>query len=224
MNELAFNHTIVLEPKDEQTGDYSYDIRNGSLRILFSKQYLGYNLSSEPRKDIATAVNNAGIASSSGSGSGPTIDFDARSSIRFEYEPQVGEVKEKIEKLLALPVLTLTPNFEHNFAALAKHAQAASSNDLIRDWQKRIGSVTLSYFEGLAGQLEHAGFGKDEMLQEGLQEAVEKNEIQLRVVDKLVKKKCHEVVIENGVLIIQTVPNYWNYNIPEVGEGIMDLL
>jgi len=223
LNELAFNHTILLEPTDENISSYSYDIYNGSLRILFAKQYLGYNLSS-PSEDIAKAVNNAGIASSSGSGSGPTLDFNAKSSIRSEYEPRVGEVKEKIEKLLALPVLTLTPNFEHNFAALAKHAQAGSSSDLVPDWQKRIGYLTLSYFEGLAHQLEYAGFGKDEMLQEGLQEAVEKNEIQLRIVDRLVKKRYHEVLIENGVLIVQTVPNYWGTNTSSVGQEVMDLL
>lgn len=73
-------------------------------------------------------------------------------------------MKEKIEKLLALPVLTLTPNFEHNFAALAKYVQAGGSSNLVRDWQKRFGYFTLSYFEGLAHQLEYAGFGKDDML------------------------------------------------------------
>ena len=174
--------------------------------------------------DIAKAVNDAGIAMSSTSGLGVPLDFDAKSSIQLEYEPEIGEVNANLEKLLALPVLTLTPSFEHKFSAASKHAQGAGSSDLQREWRKRIGSVTLAYFAGLAHQLEYAGFGKDDMLQEGLQDAVEKNEIQLRVVEKLVKKTCHEVVVENGVLVIQTVPKWWGTNVNDVGAGPADIL
>ena len=145
---------------------------------------------------------------SSASGSGVPLDFDAKSSIQLEYEPKIGGMKAKLKKLLTLPVLTLTPNFEHNIAAVSNHAQGAGSSDLQREWRKRVGSVTLAYFAGLAHQLEYAGFGKDDMLQEGLQDAVEKNEIQLRVVEKLVKKTYYEVVVEKGVLVIQTFPKW----------------
>ena len=223
LNQLAFNHTIVLEPtEDKKISTCSCDISNGSLRILFAKEYLSYN-TSQATQDLAKAVNDAGIANSSASGGIP-MDFDAKSGIRSEYEPKIGEVQAKLQKILALPVLTLTPNFEHNFAALAKYAKDGGPRDLPRDWQKAFARVTMLYFEGLAHQLEYAGFGKDEMLQEGLQEAVEKNEIQLRVVDKLVKKTYHEVVIENGILTIKTVPAWWATNTPQVGEDTMDLL
>ena len=223
MNQLAFNHTIVLEPtEDKKISTCGCDISNGSLRILFATKYLSYNIS-QATEDIAQAVNAAGIASSSASGGEP-MDFDAKSSIRSDYEPQIGEVQAKLQKILAMPVLTLTPNFEHNFAAVSKHAKAGGSSDLVREWQKRFGHFTLSYFDGLAHQLENAGFGKDEMLQEGLQEAVEKNEIQLRVVDKLAKKTYHDCSIENGVLVVQTVPRWWGTNTSQVGEDTMDLL
>ena len=225
MNKLASNHTIVLEPapEDKKISYCGCSIANGSLRILFAKEYLGTNIGNATQ-DLDKAVNEAGIASSSDSGSEASLDFNAKSSIRLEYEPKVGEVKTKLEKILALPVLTLTPNFEHNFAAVSKHVQAVGGRDLPREWQTHFGSFTMFYFEGLAHQLEYAGFGKDEMLQEGFQDAVENNEIQLRVVEKLIKKTYHEVLVENGVLIIQTVPKYWATNTNDVGEGIADIL
>ena len=161
---------------------------------------------------------------SSGSGSETPLDFDARSSIQLEYEPKIGEVKARLEKLLALPVLTLTPNFESNFAAITKHAQGGDASNLQREWRNRVGSVTLAYFEGLAHQLDYAGFGKDDMLQEGFQDAVEKNEIQLRVVGKMTRRTYNEVVVENGVLVIQTVPKWWATNVNDVGADMTDIL
>ena len=226
MNDLAFNHTIVLEPTDDKKIRYcSCDISNGSLRILFAKQYLSYNTNDAtlPEK-IAQAVNNAGIATSSGSGTGIPLDFDAKSSIRSEYESKIGDVKKKLEKVLGLPVLTLSPNFEHNFTVLSKHAQAGGSEDLQREWQKRFGMATLSYFEGLAHQLDCAGFVKDEMMQEGFHDAVEKNEIQLRVVDRMVKGTYNEVIIENGVLIMQTIAKKWATNTSQVGQEVLEIL
>lgn len=53
---------------------------------------------------------------------------------------------------------------------------------------------------------------------------MEKNEIQLRIVDKLIKKTYHEVLVENGVLILQTISKYWGTNTTSVGEEVINLL
>ena len=225
MNNIASNHTIVLEPTDDKKITWcACDITNGNFRILFAKDYLGTNVRSAT-SEIAQAVNEAGIAMSSASGSGMIpLDFDAKSSIQLQYAPKIEEVKARLQKLFAMPVLTLTPNFEHNFAAVSKHAQGDGASDLQREWQKQVGYVTAAYFEGLAHQVEYAGFGKDAMLQEGVQEAVEKNEIQVRVVDKLTRKTYNEVVIENGIMVIQMIPKWWATNANDVGSDLTDIL
>ena len=83
---------------------------------------------------------------------------------------------------------------------------------------------TLEYFKYLVDQLESQGFAKDEMLQEGYQEVVDKNEIGLRVVDKLQKGTYNECVFENGVLYMQTTPEYWTSNMRDAGAKIVDML
>ncbi len=65
------------------------------------------------------------------------------------------------------------------------------------------------------------------MLQEGFKEMVEKNEIGLRVVDKLGEKggrTFNESVIEGGVCYMQTTPQYWTTNVRDASKGIIDLL
>jgi hypothetical protein len=52
--------------------------------------------------------------------------------------------------------------------------------------------------------LENQKFGSDDLLQEGFQEAINKNEIALKIVDKLdCGGSYNEVVIKDGVLIVQ---------------------
>ena len=80
------------------------------------------------------------------------------------------------------------------------------------------------YFNAVYKAVDELGFGKDEMLQEGLQEAMEKNEIQLRVVEKLVKGYYNEIIFENGVLIVQTTPPMWTSNINDCAMKLVDLL
>lgn len=77
---------------------------------------------------------------------------------------------------------------------------AVAVRDLPRDWQMHMGAHALQYFEGVAKTSEALGFATDDMMQEAVAEAVEKNEIQIQVVDKLAKGTYHEVMIEDGVL------------------------
>ena len=93
-----------------------------------------------------------------------------------------------------------------------------------KDWRARIGEWTIRYFEACRDYLLEAGFDDDEMLREGFKDAVENNEIQLRVVDKLVKGTYNEVVIENGVLVIQTLPKWWATNHRDPIRSLVDML
>ncbi|KAI9816269.1 MAG: hypothetical protein M1827_001870 [Pycnora praestabilis] len=223
LNSVCSTHTITLEPATSSKISYAgCEISGGMLRLMFGKGYLGSNIT-EVCTELAGAVNAAG--KSFVPGGGAALDFDAKNSIRNDYEPAIGDVKARISTLLALPVVTLHPNFEQNFAKIAAYtASGQQSNMYPRDWQKRLGGHTLLYFEGLANQLERAGFKNDEMLQEGFKDVVERNEIGLRIVDRLVKGSYNECVIEGGVLYMQTTLPYWTSNIRDTGAQVLDLL
>ena len=165
-------------------------------------------------------------SASSGDGGGEiALDFDAKSSIREDWDPKVAELQARIQKLLALPVLTLTPNFDANFSAISAYDQSLKRADsFLYQWQRSFGMHTYLYFEGFADKLEYHGFGSDSMLQEGFQEGVEKNEIGLRVVPKLEKATYNECGVENGVCWMQTTPEYWNTNIADPANKLLDIL
>ncbi|CAD6586150.1 MAG: hypothetical protein ASARMPRED_002455 [Alectoria sarmentosa] len=223
LNTVASSHTMTLEQTTNPKISYSgCEISGGMLRLVFSGKYLGSNLSTVCA-ELATAVNNAGVSTNAGGGA--ALDFDAKSSIKKDYEPEIANVKAKIQSILGLPMLELHPNFERNFAAIAAYtASGKQATTYPREWKKRIGGNTLMYFQGLISSLEGQGFAKDDMLQEGYQETADKNEIGLRIVDKLQKGTYNECVFENGVMYIQTTPQYWTTNIRDAGNRIMDLL
>ena len=157
------------------------------------------------------------------------LDFNAQRSIRDDYDAKIEAVSDKIKEILALQVLTLVPNFETNFAAITaseiKAKKARGQGALWdREWQKHIGALTLQYFSEFADHLDNLGFGNDEMLQEGFKEGIEKNEIALRVVEKLERGTYNECAVEEGVVVLKTTPGYWGTNVGQAGEGLMDLL
>lgn len=214
---------MTLEQTKNPKISYSgCEVSGGLFRLAFTGEYLGTNLSSICN-ELATAVNEAGKSSSPDGGA--ALDFDAKSGIKKDYEPAIGNVKTKLQSVLGLPMLELHPNFERNFAAIAAYEVSGKKSTIFpREWQKRLGMSTLEYFKYLVDQLESQGFAKDEMLQEGYQEVVDKNEIGLRVVDKLQKGTYNECVFENGVLYMQTTPEYWTSNMRDAGAKIVDML
>lgn len=223
LNNLASKHTVTLDVTDNPAISYcGADIADGCLRILFKKDYLGTNIS-EAGRDLHLAVNDAGVTAV-GSSASTDLDFNAKQSIKLQFEPKIGEFESKSQKLMGMPSLKFSGNFAANFAKLAAHAAGGGKDDLPRDWQKRIGQDSLGYFEGFVWAVEYAGFGKDDMLQEGFQEGVPKGVVELRVVDKLEKGSYNEVVIDDGVLVIQTVPRYWNTNVGEPAKELTNLL
>ena len=228
LNQVASEHKITLDyttnPKISTCG---CEVSGGYLRLLFAKDRLGYNLP-YVCEELGRAVNDAGKALASAVGAdGIPLDFDAKQSIKKDWDPKAPQVESRLKDMLKTPVLTLTSNFESNFAALAAYSNSLSEVDRIkwkRDWQKYYGGGVLAYFDKLAHNMEYAGFAKDDMLQDGFKEAVENNEISFKVVQKLDKERWNETTIENGVLVIKTTPPGWTMNTGDIGNKVLDLL
>ncbi|KEF59413.1 uncharacterized protein A1O9_04257 [Exophiala aquamarina CBS 119918] len=214
LNNLVSEHRVEFVPQDETTFTYGgLQIKDGVLRLVFALGNLAVNVSDVSR-DFTDALKKAAA-----SGSGNAFNIVARNAVREDYDTNIEAIQEAIGKLVGVPDIKLNGNFEKNAAALAK-----AGDKVISDWDRGFGDGTYGYFEGLKGQLEYKGFKDDDMLQEGFQEGVSKNEIQLRVVDKLTKGSYHELFIEDGVLVIQTVPENWRTNVSYVGEDILEIL
>ncbi|KAF5020807.1 hypothetical protein F66182_7167 [Fusarium sp. NRRL 66182] len=77
--------------------------------------------------------------------------------------------------------------------------------------------------ETLVSQLENDKFDKDDMLQEGLLEAVDKHAVYVRVVDQT-SRSYNETVVEDGLLYLQTTPNDFGVNISQVASDLINIL
>ncbi|KAJ7782065.1 hypothetical protein DFH07DRAFT_765040 [Mycena maculata] len=130
------------------------EVRDGVYHILFRHDRLGYNQSwlTDTMLPAIEAAPHEGFS------------LSAKNSIENDYDSEIDELREEINKLVGTEV-TLDPNFEENYKALSGLKD--------KNWQQRFGQTVLKYFQGLKYQLERQGFAEDEMLQEGLQEIVE---------------------------------------------------
>ena len=93
------------------------------------------------------------------------LDFNAKRSIREDYDAKMEVVSDRIKKILALPVLTLVPNFSTNFATITASELAAKGHDgrsglWDHEWQKHIGVLTLQYFSEFADYLSMPDLGR----------------------------------------------------------------
>ena len=218
-----YKHELDLQYDDKKT--YSYTgptIIDGVLVILFSPEKLGTNTNDGLEKSALHKALNAAPPPPSANGAAPALSFAARTSIKREWDPKVEEMTGKFKEMLKTDI-KLEPNFESNFAMLKKNAKAAG---LREDWEARIGGFFMSYYDGLHYQMQWKQFGEDDMLQEGFQEAVTKNEIAIVVVDKLEtgKSNYNECLIKDGVLCLHTTPKTWDTNINDAGQYIIDML
>ena len=221
---MAASHIVTIAPTDDPKVEYTgCDISNGSLRLLFSKGNLGVNID-RPAEDVAGAINDAEVAlqKQTSTGAEATVGFHARNSIKADYDPHISQLRDNLQHTLALPVLDLEPNFAANYAKLA--AYTPTNYDFPRDWQRDFGKHCFEYFEAFAANVKELGFGTDDLLQEGFGEAVERNEIALRVVEKLERGEYNECVVEGGVLYVQTTPGNWRVNVYNVGRDLIELL
>ncbi|KAI0397975.1 hypothetical protein F5Y17DRAFT_256931 [Xylariaceae sp. FL0594] len=222
INTICHAHVMTLDVDEE--GRFSYcgaDVKDGKLRLVFNPERLGANISDAlSREVLAKALNEAPAPEGSAA---PPLSFAARSSIRKEYDPKIDAVRARVGEILAKPDIKLNPNFEANFAKLQAESKVKKT-DLRQDWESVLGSYTLLYFEGLVSQLQWQKFPDDDLLQEGLNEAVDKGEIVLRIVDNLKNGTYNEAVIEDGVLYLQTTPQKWGSNITDAAQNLVDML
>ncbi|KIX95290.1 uncharacterized protein Z520_08807 [Fonsecaea multimorphosa CBS 102226] len=237
LNTLCSKHQVELAPQthEDDTG-FTYGglqiSKDGALRLLFAEGNLGVNVSDVSRdfhEALKTATTTTTTTTTSSSSSSPSsggrsaFNITARQSVRESYDPEISATQRAIGSLVGAPDIRLVPNFEANAAVLAEAGTLGKVRD---DWDKILGAASLAYFEGLKYQLERAGFKDDDLLQEGWKEGVSKGEISLRVVDKLqsTKGQYHEVLLEHGVLVIQTTPEYLWTNTSDVGSEILEIL
>ncbi|KAJ6445393.1 ATP binding protein [Purpureocillium lavendulum] len=184
---------------------------DGKLVMLFREGNLGTNIDHAVAVDtLAQALNVATTAPSL------PMSFVARASIRADYDGDIDKVGERINAALGREV-ALEPNFEASFAKLT----AAG----VTDWQHNLGDFTKRYIEAFADWLASNKAAEDEMVREGVNEAVDKGKVAFRIVDEgSMKSSYNECVIEDGVLYLQTVPQYFGTNIHYVAEKLMDQL
>ncbi|KAK4156634.1 hypothetical protein C8A00DRAFT_12447 [Chaetomidium leptoderma] len=221
INTLCSEHVLTLDLEETSPPRFSYggcDVLDGKLRMLFVEANLGVNIDYCCQEDALTkALNTAPVVD------GAPMSFVVRMGIRTDYDAQIGEVRKQIAELLGKTqdAVTLNPNFEATYAALEAARPAAADRE---DWQRNLANFTFRYFDSLAYQMKYLKVGEDEMVQEGVLEAVSTNEYAFRIVDKLKYESYCECDIEDGVLYLQCTPDNFGTNIDYVASKLMDRL
>jgi hypothetical protein len=201
LNAIASKHVITMDVDDAKRFTYGgVDVHEGTLRVLFAPGNLGTNVDYACEKDtLMKALNEAPAAAE---GESNALSFAVRTGIRQDYDSKIEELRGKIAELVAEPNIKLNPNFEECFAKL-KEESKVKKTELRGDWESMMGRVAFEYFEGLHTQLQWQKFEDDEMIQEGFKEAVDKNEVIFRIVEKLTDDSYGECQVEGGFLYLQ---------------------
>ncbi|KAM0812051.1 hypothetical protein AB5N19_14368 [Seiridium cardinale] len=204
LNSIAHKHVITMDVDDAKRFNYGgVDVHEGNLRILFAPDNLGVNIDYACEKEtLQRALNEAPPAE----GSSEPLSFATRTGIRQDYDPKIEEIREKIANLIAKSDIKLNPNFKETFFAKLKEESQIKKDRAPRrlgEWQK---------------------FEDDDLLQEGFNEAVDKGEITLRIVDKLKEGSYGECEVEDGVLYLQCTPKTWGTNVTYLAEKLVDKL
>lgn len=192
LNAVAPAHTITLvaSPKVSYCGN---DIEEGKLRLLFNPSNLGSNID-QAGQNLAESIS----AAPQPQGASP-LSYAARNSIKNDYDEKIGSYLEQARKALQNDKFTFDPSWEQLAAALKGSKEARD------DWETNLGSFATYYFEGFVSALSSQKFDEDEMLREGLEEAVPNGVLKLRIVDKLTtgQSSYNEITLDNGDLVIQ---------------------
>lgn len=191
LNSIVSTHKIIVHVDDNQkpTRHTACDVQDGVLRIIFNENAFAM-FQSDGLHELDKALDKASAANGA-------VTFIARKSIEKDYEPEIGGVQKEIGEILAMPDIKLVPNFEENAKMLAAHSG--------KDWQPNFGRQTLAIFKQTAEGLKKAKFHEDDMLQEALGEALEKKEIQLKVVQKdkfKTRESWSEVILQDGAVVL----------------------
>ncbi|KAH7140784.1 hypothetical protein EDB81DRAFT_885492 [Dactylonectria macrodidyma] len=212
INTLAHAHTLTMDLDEEKQFSYCgvKITPAGELAIVFSAGNLGSNI------DYALEQSNLTKALDAADQASKPMNYSARVAVFEDYDAKIAPVQEKLNKILGKEI-ALVPNFE------AAYEKLAASTDVRDDYASNLGNFVRGYFEALNDYLTYQKFDSDEMLQEGLTEVIEKNEVHFRIADKL-SKSYNEAVIEDGILYLQTNTANFGTNIHQIAEGLLDLL
>lgn len=219
INAICSAHVLTIDLEETSPPRFSYggcDVLDGKLRVLFVESNLGVNVDYCCDASSLTKALNAAPSDA-------PMSYVVRSGIREDYNPKIAEVRQLIAKMLGKPedAVTLNPNFEENFAKMT----AASGKSSVRDdWQNNLADFTYRYFDALRYHMKNMNVEGDEMVQEGLLEAVSTNEYAFRIVDKLTYASYCECVIEDGVLYLQCTPENFGTNLDDCAAKLMDQL
>jgi len=161
---------------------------DGVLKLVFHPNNLGTNIN-DVAAELLTALSSAPSKEEK-------LSFVARAAVKNDYDPKIGQVLEKARGLLQNNDF----KFEVDFEGLGKALKGGKGGR--DDWESNLGGFARGYLEGFVDVLEREGFGKDDMLREGFQEAVTENAIGVRVLESI-KGSYNEIVLEDGKAFIQ---------------------
>ncbi|KAF8888555.1 hypothetical protein BD779DRAFT_1672232 [Infundibulicybe gibba] len=200
---------VAVNPLGDEGETISATVKDGVFVILFHHTRLGYSMGS--LGDCLLAAIEAVLR--------PGFSLVAKHSIDEHYNAEIDELTQEIGNILNMPDVVLDPNFEENYAALAK----AKKDDTL--WQEAFGRAIFTYFStGLRDQLTNQGFEGDEMMQEGFAEVVTSKTFRVRVVKATTNDLTNETILEDGVIYLQCTPERWSYSASNMGDGLVDLL
>ena len=195
LNTLCTNHSITLEAAKIDR-DSGCDVKDGNIRILYREKRFGVNIYSSSVYKVADAVNTAPLPTNYN----PQMSFYARQSVRLQYGTQIEEIRLKAAIILNTPSIKFTPNFEQIYDQIKDIRNAMHAGSY---WEENLGRTGLSYYKDAFLDVLSRDFAGNEYLVEAFQESVFKNEICLRIVDKIQGYNRFEGVIEDGILYIQ---------------------
>ncbi|PTB70315.1 hypothetical protein BBK36DRAFT_1107249 [Trichoderma citrinoviride] len=217
LNTIASARTITMDLDEDKKFTYCGCKISpaGQLVILFREGCLGTNI------DYACSLENleAALNEAPSTAGGRPMSFAARAAVRLDWDGEAQAIERKLKEILKKDI-AVVPQFEQVFDKLS------TAKDAPECWRQNLGSFLRMYFEGLVRYLEYQKFGEDDMLYEAFNEAVDRSTVAFRIVDKgqLKHSTYNECVIEDGTLILQTIPEYFGTNIDEAARNLIDLL
>ncbi|KAF4125993.1 hypothetical protein GMORB2_1239 [Geosmithia morbida] len=221
LNTICHARTLTMAPDEAEKFLYNgVDVDSaGRLRMLFNPEKLGVNIGDCFNDD---KLSNALDATPLPEDSGSVLTHKAKISVENGFNSKVEDLRSSISDIVKNPDIKITVNFDETYQKL-KTARDSGVSMAVDNFDENLGNLTAEYLASLAGSLKSKGFDKDEMLQEGFNEAISKGEIAFRVVDSI-KGGSGECAIEDGVLFLQCTPEKWGSNISDIANDLIDLL
>ncbi|UPL02683.1 hypothetical protein LCI18_013617 [Fusarium solani-melongenae] len=204
LNKICTAHVLTMAADANGKTDYcSCEVSpDGELVMIFHPEKLGVNIDNALMTDFVKDALDAAP-----SDPGP-MSYRVRMQA-LKYQERIGEKQEELNAMLQKEV-TFDPNWEAFFDKMN------SAEDAAENWRSGTGDQIRWYFGALVSRMNGDGFGTNDALREGFLEAVEKDTIAFRVVDKT-DETYNEYVLEDGVLYIQTTPSRFGVNIDRTG-------